>query len=109
MMSETLPPTPPDEDAFEPGKFNYIKNKGTRDMLQNAYQAITLTETWEFVKKDIDTFMFSSGKEISIITSKMTDLGFDNHTGFTFGWTLRQMQFIAKNGESEFMKYCKEN
>ena len=53
-----LPPEPPiEEDIFVPGEFKYIKSSHSRDMLQNAYKAITQTETWDFVKKDIDSFM----------------------------------------------------
>ena len=103
-----LPPEPPiEEDRFVPGEFKYIKSSHSRDMLQNAYKAITQTETWDFVKKDIDSFMCSSSPEIWIITKKMGELGYDAHSGFSFGWTMRQMQFIAKNGEQEFKKFTK--
>lgn len=105
QLAFLLPPEPPiEEDMLVPGEFKYIKSSHSRDMLQNAYKAITQTETWDFVKKDIDSFMCSTNPEIWIITKKMVDLGYDAHSGFSFGWTMRQMQFIAKNGEKEFKK-----
>jgi hypothetical protein len=43
-------------------------------MFENAYQAISLTEMWDYMKKDRESFMFSSDKEIEIISKKMEDL-----------------------------------
>ena len=47
--------------------------------------------------------MMSSDKEINIITEKMAELGYDGHSGASFGWTMRQMQYIAQHGEDDFM------
>jgi hypothetical protein len=91
------------------GKFEYC-DKRTRDMLQNAFQAITLTETWEFVENPIESFMWSQDSRINIISRKMSELGYDGHSGFSFSWTMRQMQSLARNGEKEFKKsYLKNN
>jgi hypothetical protein len=97
-----MPPQPPGDDNFIPGEFKYINSKHSRNMLQNAYQAINQTETWNFVKKDIESFSFSNTTEIKLISNKMTELGYYGHSGVSFGWTMRQMQFIAKNGEEAF-------
>jgi len=106
-----LPPRPPPticEEPLVPGEFKYIKSPHSREMLQNAYKAISETETWGFVKKDIDSFMCSDSPEVWIITKKMVELGYDSHSGFSFGWTMRQIQFIAKNGEEEFKNFTRE-
>ena len=84
------------------GEFKYISNYHERVMLTNAWQAITLTETWDFVKQDIDSFMFSSEPHISIISKKMEELGYNGHSGSSFGWVMRNMQYIAKHGETKF-------
>jgi hypothetical protein len=97
-----MPPEPPVENNYVPGEFKYINSKHSRNMLQNAYQAINQTETWNFVKKDIESFSFSNTPEINRISDKMTELGYYGHSGVSFGWTMRQMQFIAKNGEEAF-------
>jgi hypothetical protein len=106
-----LPPQVPtiEEETFISGSFDYIESFSTREILKNAYQAITLTETWGFVRKDIESFMMSNSPEIKIITKKMFELGYYGHSGFSFGWTMRQMQFIAKNGEQEYKKSYEEN
>ena len=78
--------------------FYYINDLSIREMLTNAYLAIQLTEMWPFMKKDIESYMFGSNPEIKIIYNKMLELGYNDHSGNTFGWTMRQMQFIAKNG-----------
>ena len=104
-----LPPAIPsvEETDFVYGKFDYVSGI-SQLMLQNAYEAITLTNTWEFVRKDIESFMLSKSPEIKIITKKMIELGYCGHSGFSFGWTMRQMQFIAKNGEQEYKKKFEE-
>lgn len=110
IMNNTIlpPPVPTIEEAFVHGKFDYVSGV-SQIMLQNAYEAITLTETWDFVRKDTESFMISNSPEIKIITKKMFELGYCGHSGCSFGWTMRQMQFIAKNGEQEYKKLFEEN
>ena len=84
------------------GEFKYISSYNDRVMMTNAWQAITLTETWDFVKQDIDSFMFSLEPQISIISKKMEELGYNGHSGSSFGWVMRNMQYIAKHGETKF-------
>jgi len=78
--------------------FNYVNDTNSREMLLNAYQAIQLTEMWDFMKKDIETYMWGKNPEITIILSKMSELGYGCHSGFSFGFIMREMQFIAQNG-----------
>lgn len=88
------------------GKMDYIKDERSRVMLENAWQAINLTENWGFMcESTIENFMFSNDKRISIITEKMEELGYYGHSGFSFGWTMRNMQFLAKNGVEKFKKF----
>jgi hypothetical protein len=84
------------------GKMEYIKNDYTREMCINAWQAITLTNNWHFVFKDINSFMCSSNPQIFEISNKMEELGYYGHSGSSFGITMRNMQFLAQNGEEEF-------
>ena len=78
--------------------FNYLNDKDTQEMFLNAYQAIQLTETWDFMKKDIETYMWGKNPEITIILNKMSELGYGGHSGGSFSWIMREMQFIAQNG-----------
>jgi hypothetical protein len=98
-----LPPSPPNEEEnLVPGKFDYIKDDWTRDMLINAWQAINITETWNFVKQPIDSFMFSNDPRVNIIYNKIEELGYTGHSGASFGFTMRTMQYIANYGERKF-------
>lgn len=85
------------------GKFEYC-SRHEQTMLQNAFQAINLTENWDFVEKPIESFQWSDDPRIWVITKKMSELGYNDHSGFSFGWTMRQMQYLAQNGVEEHKK-----
>ena len=93
---------------IEQSIFNYTDDH-SRVMLENAYQAISLTEMWDYMKKNSDSYMFSSDKEIKIISDKMEELGYHGHSGASFGITMRNMQFIALNGLEEHKKIWLKN
>ena len=121
MSSElnVLPPSPPinetfiinpsnieseqNEDIFIFGQFLYVDDANDKEMLQNAWTAITQLDLWDYMKRDTYSYMMSSDPEINIITKKMEELGYDGHSGSSFGWTMRQMQHIAQHGEDDFM------
>jgi len=105
-----LPPSPPSvEENIIPGQFVYVKDNWTRDMLINAWQAINITETWDFVKQDIDSFMFSKDPRVNIIYNKIEELGYTGHSGASFGFTMRVMQYIAQNGEKKYKEQVLSN
>ena len=95
------------ENDFIPGMFYYVKDNSSREMLQNAWASITQVDLWEYMKLDTDSYMFSNHPEVGIITKKMEELGYNGHSGSTFGWTMRQMQYIAKYGETKYMNETK--
>ena len=90
------------QEKLIPGKFEYIKDISTKEMLSNAWQAITMTENWNFVKKPIESFSWSNDPRINIISNKMVELGYNEHSGSSFGYTMRAMQYIAQNGEEKY-------
>ena len=119
---DLLPPLPPndqeknDEELIEfnhinlgNGKMDYIQNKNVKLMMTNAWKAITQTETWDFVAKDNPSFMFSDDYRVNLISNKMVELGYDGHSGCSFGCTMRNMQFLAKHGEKEFKNLFKND
>ena len=86
-------------------EFNTIANEHTRAILKNAHQAITSTEYWDYMRTfNEQSFMFSNSSAVSKIMTKMTQLGYDGHSGCSFGWTMRQMEFLAKNGKQAFLR-----
>jgi hypothetical protein len=91
------------QEPFIKGQFLYIQNKHNRKMLINAWNAITQLELWDYMKKDKISYMLSNDSEIHRISVKMEELGYGGHSGCSFGWTMRQMQRIARLGEEHYM------
>jgi hypothetical protein len=86
-------------------EFNTIADEHSRIMLKNAHQAITSTEYWHYMRTFSEqSFMFSGSPTVSAIMKKMSELGYDGHSGCSFGWTMRQMEFLAKNGKQAFLQ-----
>jgi hypothetical protein len=112
MEYNIIPPLPPlinytDTVAYLfnmpliPGQFNYV-DEHERDMFANAWQAITLTETWDFIKNFQGSFMMSGDENINRISAKMSELGYDGHSGCSFGFTMQTMKYLAIHGEEKF-------
>ena len=102
-LESFLPPSPPtqiQEKTIYNGTFEYITTPGDRKMLATAYQAITVTETWEYVKNMQE--MDSSVPETKRIFGKIVAFGYHGHSGCSFSITMRAMQYIAKHGEANF-------
>ena len=116
-----LPPPPPNQqtESTEPtdttshtqsntdhtflgGQFLYINDLYSREMLINAWNAITELDLWNYMRNEQYSYMLSNDKEIYIISRKMEELGYNGHSGFSFGWTMRQMQYIAQFGEKKY-------
>ena len=89
------------------GKFEFVKDKSTRELFQNAHWAISETGMWDWMANyEVDEeqgFTFSSGVEFEIIGEKMReqDVGCF-HSGYSYGVTMRSMHHIAKNGYDAF-------
>lgn len=96
------------KDKIGDGNMEYIKNINTRYMCTNAWKAITFTNNWDFVAQDIESFMWSDDPRIDIITEKMIEIGYDGHSGSSFGCTMRNMQYLVQNGEEKFKKLFDE-
>lgn len=97
-----------DEDIntiLEPGKFTYVLNEINKKMLVNAWTAITQLGLWDYMKKDIINYIFSGDKEIYMISDKMFELGYRDHSGYSFSWIMRQMQYIAQHGEESYKRH----
>ena len=99
------------EKVQSPGKihymddlFEYINDCYERNMIINAYNAITLSEMWDFVKQPIESFTWSCDYRVGLIMDKMVELGYTGHSGSSFGFIMRTMQYIAVNGLDQFKK-----
>jgi hypothetical protein len=92
-------------------EFNYnIYDSNNRIMLKNAHQAITNAEAWDWMKNfQGQSFMFSKDAMIDKISKNMVALGYDGHSGGSYGWTMRCMEHLAKNGKDAFLSMCVSN
>jgi len=70
-----------------------------KEMVQDGINAVTRAEMWDYMAKPStpgeDGFMFSTDIELEIINKKIQ---YGGHSGSSYGWTMRQVQYIAKNG-----------
>jgi hypothetical protein len=95
-------PKEPEVLPEEPGEFLYVDSVSERMMLQNGWAAVEQLELWDFMKQDIENFCWSNAPEVLRIGQKMAELGYDGHSGSSFGCTLRVLQYIAQNGEAAY-------
>ncbi len=66
-------------------------------MLNDAYQAVTVTGSWDLLKNfSGESFMFSRDPFVANIMNAMALR--DLHSGASFGMTMRVMESIAKHG-----------
>lgn len=113
-MDITLPPSPPTSEEENnnikkhilvdvgDGQFSYIKDNNSRDMLQNGWKTINITEMWSFLREHNGSFMYSDDNRCRTIYNKMEELGYKGHSGFSFAWTMNSLRFIAKLGDVAF-------
>ena len=96
--ASTLPLTVP-----APGDFSFVKDKETQIMFNDAYQAITKADAWDYMKTDPgkDGYMFTQSDILAKINTKMT---YDGHSGASYGWTMRVMQRLARIGWEAFVR-----
>ena len=78
--------------------FSFITDSYEKLMLDTAYQAITSLELWEYMSQPNEGYMLSSDKELGLIMNEIVKLGYDGHSGGSFGCTMRDMQYIATHG-----------
>lgn len=83
------------------GQFEFVTN-GDRIMFVTAHAAISQLEFWDYMKRDTESYMFSSDSEVGKIYAKIEELGYTGHSGGSFGCTMRAMQSIAQNGYDKF-------
>lgn len=68
-------------------------------MIQDAYDTVKRLELWDWLKEfkphPNEGFMFTPDITIATIGKEMK---YDGHSGASFGWTMREIQSIARNG-----------
>jgi hypothetical protein len=91
------------------GDFSFINDQYNRAMLAHAFAAVESVGRagWQDLRNELeDGFMFTPPSEIRI---RINEYLFENtatgsgHSGYSYGWTMRRMQFIAHLGWNRFV------
>ena len=86
--------------------YSTLYSKDEAEMLQDADNAVTECGLWDWLKefnpKENEGFMFTKHENLDKIHSKMKLL--DQHSGFTYGWIMRNIQYVAQHGFHELRK-----
>lgn len=91
--------------AFTPGDFSFIRDELSRRYVEDVYQAITKAEAWDLMKEEPEAgkgYMFTSNPLYKLIQNRMEYYG--DHSGSSYGWTMRQAQFIAQKGWNAYVE-----
>jgi hypothetical protein len=80
-------------------QINWIErypDEHSRMMVQDAYNTVTSLELLDEIKNlnPEKGFMFTSSP---IIDKIYNNLKYDGHSGCSFGWTMRQVEYLIKN------------
>jgi hypothetical protein len=86
--------------------FIFIADPHIRNMVSNGYTAVTQLGLWDWLRtSNTDTFMFFSHPNVIKIGNKMESLpDSPGHSGNSFGFTMRNLEYIAKHGLEEYEK-----
>ena len=91
--------------SFVQGDFSFIRDKSSRQYVEDVYQATTKAEAWDLMKEEPEAgkgYMFTSDPRYKLIQDKMEYYG--DHSGSSYGWTMRQAQFIAQKGWNAYVE-----
>ena len=82
--------------------FNFVKDLQNRAFLVSAFNSVSECELWPWFKNFDSSnsfFMFSTEPEINKLqTVLFKDPINNNHSGTSYGYILREIEYIAKNG-----------
>jgi hypothetical protein len=88
--------------SINPGDFASLQlSQMEIDMLSDSYQAVSsVSGGWEYLARpeipNEGSFMF--GREDETLLAINAAMKYDGHSGFSYAWTMRTMELIAKKG-----------
>ena len=82
------------------GDFRFVKDQPSIDALRDAWIAIEKVDGWDFLR-DYKTRSFMMEDPPEKLKEINRTLKYD-HSGSSYGWTMRSMQFIATKGWTEY-------
>lgn len=99
--TSVLPPL----DIPDNPDFDFITDESNRRMFQSAYQIITYMNSWDFIRRYSPSQDSGYGFDrtpamVEILAA--VERHYDCHSGASLAYTMRFMQYIAKNGFEKF-------
>jgi hypothetical protein len=94
--------------------FEFIRDTYTRDLVNNGYRTISQLELWDWLRNYTPEpgagFMFSTSPNIERIMQHMeSQPDSPGHSGSSFAFTMRSLQYIAKNGIEKYKQQIEQN
>jgi hypothetical protein len=86
------------------GDFSFMKNESDKVALEDMFQAVSATRSWEALREDPGDggFMFGAPELARTISGALKDPHI--HSGASYAWCMRQMQAIAQVGWNTYVK-----
>ena len=96
-----------DEAHYGNGEFDFVRDEYTKDLLKSAHNAISLCELWNWMRNyeppPNKGFMWSKTPELDRINQQLWKDPINmNHSGSSYGFVMREMEYIAKNGYNTY-------
>ena len=88
--------------------FDFIVDQSTKEFLQSAHKAITNCEMWDWIRTtEIGSFIYDDGPEMKKIRNEMYKDDINSyHSGSSYGFIMREIEYIAKYGYSKYKEDC---
>ena len=94
---------------IQPG-FGFINDTSTRAMVLSAYKAVARAEAWSLLRNFTgDSFILSVDPQITDLMTRVDNEYSGGHSGASMGCTMRHMEYIAKNGFTNYRDYIMES
>ena len=89
---------------FIPGDFSFVKDELWRDALTDGYKAVEKVgqSGWNELKDHDTQRSFMYGKNTPIIEEITKNMEVE-HSGSSYGITMRNLEYIAKHGWKEYV------
>jgi hypothetical protein len=96
-----------DEAYYGNGDFDFINDQNLKDFLKSTHKTISLCELWNWLRTYQPPankgFMWGSTAELDRINTELwKDPINATHSGASYGFIMRQMEYIAKNGYEKY-------
>ena len=93
-------------EGIEPGNFCFAK-ENEKKFLQDAYDAITRENLWDYIKHFDKSFASDDTPELDQINTHMKL--YNMHSGASYSWVMNRMKYIAQVGWNRYVDESKKN